>query len=545
MRGCGAAHGLWQEGALGLCGVGQITGSHRTSCLVQTAVNLLSSGGAQRARQPACTWRPTIPLNVPSSRRALHPTCPVAMPSCPSASFLPWGAGDGCVVGPIRLSLADEGSQQVVWPCGLLKGCQPFRLTAMSHCIGLLSIASKLNLLVLLLSSVCFCSCLSDRIPEFALTKTEESDLKEETGKESVAEDDLDPEDLEVFYPTHQWQIVRPGQAVPAGLHVRLNLQTGEREAKLLDNKNEKSDMKDQKKRKRLDEMHINSNSFTSQELKEALAKMKEKEKTESTMEQKANLEDVRQRFRPIEELKKEFEKLNMKIETDFEVMVKLINKFNSSTSTLDEKVAALYDLEYYVHQVDNAKDFLSLGGLQLVINGLNSTEPVLKEHAAFVLGAALSSNPKVQVEAIEGGALQKLMVILATEQPLSVKKKMLLEDSENKEDQLEEKVQQYKQVNLVPAVVEQGWCVIISNLLALPEHDTREKVLKTVRVLMAACRDGYQGDYALSTTLSMLRTEYEELAAEEQREGDNDGYFKELLSSINTIIQELRPGYL
>ncbi|XP_043376262.1 nucleotide exchange factor SIL1 isoform X2 [Dermochelys coriacea] len=478
------------------------------------------------------------------------------------------------------------------------RGCA--RLTAMSHCIGLLSIASKLNLLVLLLSALCFCSCLSDRIPEFALTKIEDSDLKEENGKESVAEDDLDPEDLEVFYPTYQWQTVRPGQAVPAGLHVRLNLQTGEREARLPDNKNEKSDMKDQEKRKRLDEMHINSNSFTSQELKEALAKMKEKEKTESTMEQKANLEDVRQRFRPIEELKKEFEELNMKIETDFEIMVKLINKFNSSTSTLDEKVAALYDLEYYVHQVDNAKDFLSLGGLQLVINGVNSTEPVLKEHAAFVLGAALSSNPKVQVEAIEGGALQKLLVILATEQPLAVKKKalfalssmlrhfpyaqlqflklgglqvlrnlfkekgmeslyirvvtllydlilekMLLEDSENKEDQMKEKVQQYKQVNLVPAVVEQGWCVIISNLLALPEHDTREKVLKTVRILMAACRDGYQGDYALSTTLSMLRTEYEELAAEEQREGDKDGYFKELLSSINTIIQELRSGYL
>lgn len=117
----------------------------------------------------------------------------------------------------------------------------------------------------------------------------------------------------------------------------------------------------------------------------------------------------------------------------------------------------------------------------------------------------------------------------------------MLLEDSQNKEVQMEEKVQQYSQVNLVPAVVEQGWCVIISNLLALPEHDTREKVLKTVRVLMAFCRDGYHGDHALRTTLSMLRTEYEELAAEEQREGDKDGYFKELLSSINTIIQELR----
>ncbi|XP_074865764.1 nucleotide exchange factor SIL1 [Carettochelys insculpta] len=470
----------------------------------------------------------------------------------------------------------------------------------MSCCVEVLSIAAKVNLLVLLLSAACFCSCLSDRIPEFALTKTEESDLKEESGKESVAEDDLDPEDLEAFYPTHQWQTVRPGQAVPAGLHVRLNLQTGEREAKLPDNKNEKSDIKDQKKRKRLDEMHIHSNSFTSQELKEALAKMKEKEKTDSTVEEKANLGDVRKRFRPIEELKREFEELSMKIETDFEVMVKLIHQFNSSASTLDEKVAALYDLEYYVHQVDNAKDFLSLGGLQLVINELNSTEPVLKEHAAFVLGAALSSNPKVQVEAIEGGALQKLLVILATEQPLAVKKKalfalssmlrhfpyaqlqflklgglqalrslfkekgmetlyvrvvtllydlivekMLLEEFQNKEDQMEERIQQYRQVNLVPAVVEQGWCVIIANLLALPEHDTREKVLKTVRVLLAACRDGFQVDHALSTTLSTLRSEYEELAAEEQKEGDKDGYFKELLSSVNTIIQELGSGHL
>uniref|UniRef100_A0A8D0LD56 Nucleotide exchange factor SIL1 n=1 Tax=Sphenodon punctatus TaxID=8508 RepID=A0A8D0LD56_SPHPU len=469
----------------------------------------------------------------------------------------------------------------------------------MSHCICLLSIAAKLNLMVLLLSAVYFCSCISDNIPKFALATKEESDLKDENGEESVREDDLDSEDLEVFYPTHQWQTVRAGQAVPAGLHVRLNLQTGEREARFPDNKNEKSDIEDEKKGKRLGKIDIDSNSFTSQELKKALAKMKESGKTESTVEQKANVEDVRKRFRRIEELKEEFEELNMRIETDFEVMVKLINKFNSSASTLAEKVAALYDLEYYVHQVDNAKDLLSLGALRLLINGLNSTEPVLKEHASFVLGAALSSNPKVQVEAVEGGALQKLLVVLATEQSLAVKKKalfalssmlrhfpyaqqqflklgglqvlrnlfkekgmetlhvrvvtllydlivekmLLLEDSRNDDDhpQTKEKVEQYSQVNLVPAVVEQGWCVIISNLLGLPEHDTREKVLKTVHVLLAFCKDLYQQDHDLSATLTLLRSEYEELAAEEHKEGDRDGYFKELLNSINTIIQELK----
>lgn len=66
----------------------------------------------------------------------------------------------------------------------------------------------------------------------------------------------------------------------------------------------------------------------------------------------KAHEEEVRKKFRPIEQLKEEFEKLNVKMETDYEIMVKLIGKFNSSASTLDEKVAALYDLEYYVHQV-------------------------------------------------------------------------------------------------------------------------------------------------------------------------------------------------
>uniref|UniRef100_A0A8B9VED7 Nucleotide exchange factor SIL1 n=1 Tax=Anas zonorhyncha TaxID=75864 RepID=A0A8B9VED7_9AVES len=248
---------------------------------------------------------------------------------------------------------------------------------------------AKVSLLVLLLSVVCSRTGRSERAPEFALTKIEESDIKDDSGKEPIADDDADPEDLEVFYPTHQWQTLRPGQAVPAGSHVRLNLQTGDREARLPDRENGKSDTREEKRRRRLDKMDIDSNSFTSQELKKALAKMKESEKAERM----AHEEEVRKKFRPIEQLKEEFEKLNVKMETDYEIMDKLISKFNSSASTLDEKVAALYDLEYYVHQVDNAKDFLSMGGLQLVIEGLNSTEPVLKEHAAFVLGAALSRN--------------------------------------------------------------------------------------------------------------------------------------------------------
>ncbi|NXX74394.1 SIL1 factor, partial [Urocolius indicus] len=138
-------------------------------------------------------------------------------------------------------------------------------------------------------------------------------------------------------------------QAVPAGSHVRLNLQTGAREAKLLDTEN--GDTREEKRRKRLGKVDVDASSFTSQELKKALAKMKENEKAERKV-RGAHEEEVRKKFRPIEQLKEEFEKLNVKMETDYEIMVQLISTFNSSVSTLDEKVAALYDLEYYVHQV-------------------------------------------------------------------------------------------------------------------------------------------------------------------------------------------------
>lgn len=50
---------------------------------------------------------------------------------------------------------------------------------------------------------------------------------------------------------------------------------------------------------------------------------------------------------------------------------------------------------------------------------------PASEEAQSHALLCFFPSNPKVQVEAVEGGALQKLLVILATEQPLTAKKKV------------------------------------------------------------------------------------------------------------------------
>ncbi|XP_078524548.1 nucleotide exchange factor SIL1 [Lissotriton helveticus] len=451
---------------------------------------------------------------------------------------------------------------------------------------------TDMGLVLLLVGTLFLCTASCQDTPDkgFALITTGGSSANEDTAEEAVVEDDLDLEDQQVFQPTHEWQVVRPGQAVPPGLHIRLNLQTGVNEAKLQDT--EPAVKKGAKKETKL---HLDPSLYTPQELKEALSKIKEDAAAESP-EEKRRKEKFKQEFRPIEELKQEFERLHMNIESDFQIMERLLQILNSSTSTLDEKSSALYDLEYYVHQVDNAQDLLPLGGLQLVINGLNSTEPLLKERSAFVLGAALSSNPKVQIKAMEGGALQKLLVILATSQPLPVKKKALFAMSSllrqfpyaqqhflrlggldvlkglcrDKETQTlsvrvvtllydlivekkivleaangseleKEKIQQYSQVDFIGAVLEHGWCTLIPGLLSVPEHDHREKVLKIIKLLLPTCGDSFKTDKQLGTTLSILLKEYQDLWTEEQQEGEKDGYFKEIFSTVSGIMEGLR----
>ena len=53
-----------------------------------------------------------------------------------------------------------------------------------------------------------------------------------------------------MFIPTNEWKPIKKDQGIPRGLHVRLNVQTGEREAKLLDDNTEFIDGKIVKKQK-------------------------------------------------------------------------------------------------------------------------------------------------------------------------------------------------------------------------------------------------------------------------------------------------------
>lgn len=107
-----------------------------------------------------------------------------------------------------------------------------------------------------------------------------DDDVKDNDVKVTTNAEQIDEEDLEVFQPTSDWQAIRPGQGIPAGLHVRMNLQTGEKEAKLMDGDDgSKYKIDKDSKQKFID---IDKNFISKQHLKEALKDFRDKFHNES-----------------------------------------------------------------------------------------------------------------------------------------------------------------------------------------------------------------------------------------------------------------------
>ena len=189
----------------------------------------------------------------------------------------------------------------------------------------------------------------------------------------------------EVFVPTDDWQEVMPGQQIPGGLHVRLNIQTGKKEAKIL------------REEKKEDISHDT--------LKEALKNIKADFKhSEDTSESNA------QDFRSMEELKAALGDVDLNVETDIEIVKKLFKKFEASVSD-EDKAVILEDLEYYTHQYDNALLFVELGGIRdILLPSLNSSSLAVRLEACLLVSGAAQSNPQFQISSLESGLLDTLL---------------------------------------------------------------------------------------------------------------------------------------
>ena len=173
-------------------------------------------------------------------------------------------------------------------------------------------------------------------------------------------------------------------------MFLRINMETGKKEAKFLVNKKEEEKEKEEP-------------NYNYQELKEALKNIQGSD------------DIIKSKFRSLDELKKDFKEFEVKVESDVNAMIKLIKNFVESKSD-EEKINIVENLEYYVHQVDNAVDFLTVGGLeQILVPSLNSSSTLLQEMAGFLIGSSAQSNPRVQIAYLEAGFINTLLRMVSS----------------------------------------------------------------------------------------------------------------------------------
>ena len=294
---------------------------------------------------------------------------------------------------------------------------------------------------VLMMFQCCNHMCLCENTAE-----DDENDLVVEV-EEEIAEV------VDIFQPTHEWKTVEEGQAIPPGLHVRMNMQTGAREAKLMSdsnpeeeatnsmNQNEKNEAQDTRTPQSQPTETVTDNSeedpthnthpgfifkgdqrrahyyghsdrrgiinkrrkaFSQREVAEALKKMDESEIDLANLPGISYSEPVSgesphivtpvssDRSDDVTMVQRNREpQIKQTMHPELAQMMEHAQTLTRETATVPELLQALEELEYHVHHFGNAKELNSIGALVVVVRLLNHTNPEVRSSAAHVIGAA------------------------------------------------------------------------------------------------------------------------------------------------------------
>ncbi|XP_037827459.1 nucleotide exchange factor Sil1-like [Lucilia sericata] len=239
------------------------------------------------------------------------------------------------------------------------------------------------------------------------------------------------------FVATKEWQEIPEGQGVPAGLHIRINLETGKKEAKILEENDDSADDRKQQ-HQQMDKnaaLSVVAESSGEEDDKKSTKKQKKVKHLDEALQRigidytpKEKVENIIREYRSYEELKKSFEGMRKSFKTDAEVITQLIEEFQTSTTStatdskevkarVKTQMQILESFNYLMSQFDNALVFVDKGGLDHVLLPIlvNSTNSALKVESMRVLGAMSQNNPRVQIKVYERNVGSHLAQIIMT----------------------------------------------------------------------------------------------------------------------------------
>ncbi|RWS03052.1 nucleotide exchange factor SIL1-like protein [Dinothrombium tinctorium] len=433
-------------------------------------------------------------------------------------------------------------------------------------------------------------------------SKSSNDDESEPRGEQSAGK-------RKVFIPSKEWQEVKDDDILPPKFHYRINLETGVKEAKLLENdRNEggKEMLKDNEYHKAV----INVDQTSEDKLKETDQNNNEeitidndnkedkngiisdgiktiKQSGENVLkaidyqEVKDRVKEVKSRFKSIEVLKKEFEALNLNPKTETEVVNELMQNYLKANN--EQKISILQDIEYHIHHIDVAIDFIKLNGLKLILPDLNNSDSSVRAMVALTLGSAMQNNVKVQIAVLESNAMDSLLRVLSLDPSKQVKSRALfavsslirqfpyaqkhfikkggvsvlaslfkennlianrlkvkvlsllydlLTEQESIENSSEERMQQYQGVRLKKTLEEAGFCSLITSMLNYTEPEVKLQILSLMNLLLDTCRNEFKLSIPILTDISLKSASLDE--------DESRGFSNESLNDIHNLSKNL-----
>ncbi|RUS25196.1 hypothetical protein BC938DRAFT_472500 [Jimgerdemannia flammicorona] len=210
-----------------------------------------------------------------------------------------------------------------------------------------------------------------------------------------------------IFQPTNEFQVVKEGQEVPPGLHIRMDFTTGLKEAKLID----PTDTTDTAVVV-IDTDNGNVVHTTDQAVN-------------PTLHHPSDLEAVTDpSLPPVGKAAANPKYLSTVGDDDLYDACVLVLADTNTTSA--EAALALEGLEELVHQIDMGVKFGEGQGIVTVMKWLDDADKAVRSAAAIVIGAAVQNNPTAQHAALTASLFDVLVSKMAQEPDTMVLTRLL-----------------------------------------------------------------------------------------------------------------------
>ncbi|KAJ1961352.1 nucleotide exchange factor sil1 [Dispira parvispora] len=204
-----------------------------------------------------------------------------------------------------------------------------------------------------------------------------------------------------LFQATHQFREILPGQEIPKGLHVKVDMETGKKLAKLMDNTDK-------------DDSKTNAVVMVKDRLTEKLQANPQPATNQGPTINQGKF--TKTKLRVSSQAYEEFDTLFQQIAQDAQV----VGSAQASPELTKDLLARLDRMSEIISEIDFGELFADGGGFPKFLQLIDQAQSAeVTKSALLVIGSALQNNPKAQQVANGQGVLDKLFAGLkSTDQP-------------------------------------------------------------------------------------------------------------------------------